>query len=181
MGSDAEAIGEIVPELRSKFPNLGVPPTFDPGSARFRLFDSITTYLKNASNDRTIVLMLEDLHWADASSLALLEHIVGDMAESNLLIVGTYRDNEVSLDHSLSRILGNVLRHDGFQSLDIGGLTLGDVGELVTLSVGSDMPRDIVEQVHRMIEGNALFVGELLKLLDAEGPGEAQAWQLAIP
>ncbi len=86
--------------------------------------------------------MLEDLHWADASSLALLEHIVGDMAESNLLIVGTYRDNEVSLDHSLSRILGNVLRHDGFQSLDIGGLTLGDVGELVTLSGGSDMPRD---------------------------------------
>jgi predicted ATPase len=115
MGSDAEAIGEIVPELRSKFPNLGVPPTFDPGSARFRLFDSITTYLKNASNDRTIVLMLEDLHWADASSLALLEHIVGDMAESNLLIVGTYRDNEVSLDHPLSRTLRNVVRHDGFQ------------------------------------------------------------------
>jgi|ETN07SMinimDraft_1059922.scaffolds.fasta_scaffold07256_9 predicted ATPase len=115
MGSDAEAIGEIVPELRSKFPNLGVPPTFDPGSARFRLFDSITTYLKNASNDRTIVLMLEDLHWADASSLALLEHIVGDMAESNLLIVGTYRDNEVSLDHPLYRTLRNVVRHDGFQ------------------------------------------------------------------
>ncbi len=142
MGSDAEAFGEIVPELRSKLPNLGVPPTFDPDSARFRLFDSITTYLKNASNDRPIVLMLEDLHWADASSLALLEHIIGDMAESNLLIVGTYRDNEVSLDHSLSRILGNVLRHDGFQSLDIGSLTLGDVGELVTLSGGSDMPRD---------------------------------------
>ena len=115
MGSDAEAIGEIVPELRSKFPNLGVPPTFDPASARFRLFDSITTYLKNALNDRTIVLMLEDLHWADASSLALLEHIVGDMAESNLLIVGTYRDNEVSLDHPLSRTLRNVVRHDGFQ------------------------------------------------------------------
>ena len=125
--------------------------------------------------------MLEDLHWADASSLALLEHIVGDMAEWNLLIVGTYRDNEVSLDHPLSRTLGNVVRHDGFQSLDIGSLTLGDVGELVTLSVGSDMPRDIVEQVHRMIEGNALFVGELLKLLDANGPGQTQAWQFATP
>ena len=68
MGSDAEAIGEIVPELRSKLPGLGEPPTFDPDSARFRLFDSITTYLKNASTNGPMVLIVEDLHWADASS-----------------------------------------------------------------------------------------------------------------
>ena len=71
MGSGAEAIGEIVPELRSKLPDLKTPPTLDPDSARFRLFDSITTYLKNACADRSLVLILEDLHWADASSLAL--------------------------------------------------------------------------------------------------------------
>lgn len=116
MGSGAEAIGEIVPELRSKLPNLGSPPTFDPGSARFRLFDSITTYLKNASNDRPMVLILEDLHWADASLLALLEHIAGTIAASSLLIVGTYRDIEVSLDHPLSRTLDSLVRQRASES-----------------------------------------------------------------
>ena len=62
MGAAAEAIGEIVPELRSKLPELGAPPKFDPDSARFRLFDSISTYLKNASANRPLLLILEDLH-----------------------------------------------------------------------------------------------------------------------
>ena len=102
MDAGAEAIGEIVPELRSKLPDLAPPPTFDPGSARFRLFDSITTYLKSASTHRPMVLILEDLHWADASSLAPLEHVAGNIATSNLMIVGTYRDIEVSPYHPLS-------------------------------------------------------------------------------
>ena len=68
MRSGAEAIGEIVPELHTKLPDLDSPPTFGPDSARFRLFDSITTYLKNASTNGPMVLIVEDLHWADASS-----------------------------------------------------------------------------------------------------------------
>ncbi|MCH8310003.1 MAG: AAA family ATPase [Chloroflexi bacterium] len=181
MGSGAGAIGEIVPELRSKLPDLGSPPTFDPDSARFRLFDSITTYLKNASTSRPMVFIIEDLHWADASSLALLEHIAGNIAAPSLLIVGTYRDNEVSLDHPLSRTLTSLIRQEGFQSLRLGGLSQGEVGELVALSVGDDAPPDLAEKVHLRTEGNALFVGELLKLLAASGLDEAQEWQFAIP
>ena len=181
MGSGAEAIGEIVPELRSKLPDLGSPPTFDPSSARFRLFDSITMYLKNASAKRPLVLILEDLHWADTSSLTLLEHVAGNVVASRLLIVGTYRDIEVSPDHPLSRTLGSLVRHEGFQSLQLGGLSLSEVGELVTLSVGSEASREVAEQVHLRTEGNALFVSELLKLLETNGLDEAQGWQFAIP
>jgi len=123
MGSGAEAIGEIVPELISKLTDLGSPPTCAPNSARFRLFDSITTYLKNASVDRPMVLILEDLHWADASSLALLEHAAADVSASNLIIIGTYRDIEVSTEHPLSRTLGSFVQHDGFQRLQLGGLS----------------------------------------------------------
>ena len=123
MGSGAEAIGEIVPELIYKLTDLGSPPTCVPNSARFRLFDSITTYLKNASVDRPMVLILEDLHWADASSLALLEHAAADVSASNLIIIGTYRDIEVSTEHPLSRTLGSFVQHDGFQRLQLGGLS----------------------------------------------------------
>ena len=177
MGPGAEAIGEIVPELRSKLPDLGPPPTFEPDSARFRLFDSIATYLKNASIDRPMVLILEDLSWADASSLALLEHVAGTITTSSLLIVGTYRDIEVSRDHPLSRTLGSLVRNDVFQSLQLDGLSQGEVGELVTLSIGTDAPREVAERLHRITEGNALFVNEILKL----GLNKAQGWQFAIP
>ncbi len=181
MDSGAEAIGEIVPELRSKFPDLGTPPTFDPDSARFRLFDSITTYLRNASAGKPMVLVLEDLHWADVSSLALLEHIAGAIAASSIMIVGTYRDNEVSTSHPLSRSVSDLVRHEGFRCLELSGLSRGEVGELVALSVGDDAPQGLAAQVHLRTEGNALFVGELLKLLEADGLDEAQGWQFAIP
>ena len=123
MGSGAEAIGEIVPELISKLTDLGSPPRFASSSARFRLFDSITTYLKNVSVDKPMVLILEDLHCAAASSLALLEHAAADVSASNLMIIGTYRDIEVSTEHPLSRTLGSFVQHDGFQRLQLGGLS----------------------------------------------------------
>ncbi|MDP6714532.1 MAG: AAA family ATPase [SAR202 cluster bacterium] len=181
MGSGAEVIGEIVPELRSKLPGLGTPPMFDPSSARFRLFDSITAYLKNASATRPLALILEDLHWADASSLALLEHFASDMRPSSLLIVGTYRDIETPDDHPLTRTIGGLVRQEGFQILQLGGLSQDDVSEMVATSVGGDAPSSVVEKVHLRTEGNALFVVELLKLLEASGLDETDEWQFAIP
>ena len=115
MGSGAEAIDEIVPELISKLTDLGSPPRFASSSARFRLFDSITTYLKNASVDKPMALILEDLHCADASSLALLEHAAADVSASNLMIIGTYGDIEVSTEHPLSRTQGSLVRHEDFR------------------------------------------------------------------
>ena len=123
MGSGTEAVGEIVPELISKLTDLGYPPTCAPSSARFRLFDSITTYLKNASVDKPMVRFLEDLHCADTSSPALLEHAAADVNGSNLMIIGTYGAIKVSTEHPLSRTLGSLVRHEGFQRLQLGGVS----------------------------------------------------------
>ena len=123
MGSGTEAVGEIVPELISKLTDLGYPPTCAPSSARFRLFDSITTYLKNASVDKPMVRFLEDLHCADTSSPALLEHAAADVNGSNLMIIGTYGAIKVSTEHPLSRTLGSLVRHEDFQRLQLGGLS----------------------------------------------------------
>lgn len=123
MRSGTEAVGEIVPELISKLTDLGSPPTFAPSSARFRLFDSIATYLKNAIVDKPMVLFLEDLHCAATSSLALLEHAAADVNASNLMIIGTYGAIEVSTEHPLSRTLGSLVRHEGFQRLQLGGVS----------------------------------------------------------
>ncbi len=103
MGPGAAAIAEIVVEIRAKLPDLETPPDLEPESARFRLFDSISTFLKNGSHSQPLMLVLDDLHWADKSSLLLLEFLALEIAGSSLLVIGTFRDVELSRQHPLSR------------------------------------------------------------------------------
>ena len=69
MGPGAADIAEIVPELRHKLTDLETPPVLEPEQARYRLFSSITNFLKNAAQSQPLMLVLEDLHWADQPSL----------------------------------------------------------------------------------------------------------------
>ena len=71
MGPGAADIAEIVLEIKGKLPDLETPPALEPEQARFRLFDSITTFLKNAAQSKPLMLVLDALHWADRSSLIL--------------------------------------------------------------------------------------------------------------
>jgi len=72
MGPGAADIAAIVPEIAAKLPGLEDPPQLDPDQARFRLFESISTFLKNSAASNPLALVLDDLHWADRSSLNLL-------------------------------------------------------------------------------------------------------------
>jgi eukaryotic-like serine/threonine-protein kinase len=82
MGLGAADIAEIIPEIRHKLSDLEPSPDLEPEQARFHLFDSITTFLKNASQTQPLMLVLDDLHWADRSSLLLLEFIAHDITDS---------------------------------------------------------------------------------------------------
>jgi eukaryotic-like serine/threonine-protein kinase len=97
MGAGAADIAEVIPELRGKLPDLNPPPALEPEQARFRLFDSLTAFLKNASQTQPLMLVLDDLHWADRPSLLLLQFLARQLSESRrLLLVGCYRDVELS-------------------------------------------------------------------------------------
>ena len=75
--------------MRERLPDLGPPPALDsPEAARFRLFDSITTFLKAAGRKRPMVLVLDDLHWADTPSLMLLQFVTRELTGARLLVVG---------------------------------------------------------------------------------------------
>ena len=82
MGPGAADIAEILSEVREKLPNLESPPALEPEQARFRLFTSITTFLKNAAQSQPLMLVLDDLHWADRSSLLLLEFLAREIQAS---------------------------------------------------------------------------------------------------
>ena len=181
LGPCAAHIAEVVPEIRSKLPDLETPTVVEPDQARFRLFDSVTSFLRNASRTQSLMLVLDDLHWADRSSLLLLEFIAGDLDKSSTLLIGTYRDMEVSRQHPLSQTLGSLVRERRFQRLQLAGLNREEVARFVEVTSGGSPLPGFVEAVHARTEGNPLFVGEVVRQLEGEVFNDPTAWSARIP
>ncbi|MFB3092895.1 MAG: AAA family ATPase, partial [Dehalococcoidia bacterium] len=189
MGAGAADIAEVVSDVREQLPGLNAPPQLEPEQARFRLFDSITAFLKNAGRHKPLVLVLDDLHWADHPSLLLLEFVARELANARVMVIGTYRDMEVSRQHPLSRTLGELTRERLFQRVLLRGLDEEDVGRFVELASGVSPPSGLIAAVHRQTEGNPLFVTEVVRLLVQEGHLSAHgepieprdSWSVRIP
>ncbi|MFQ6026139.1 MAG: AAA family ATPase [Dehalococcoidia bacterium] len=181
MGSGAADIAEIVSEIRNKLPDLEPPPALEPEQARFRLFDSITTFLKNAAQFLPLMLVLDDLHWADRSSLLLLEFIAQEIGGIPLFMIGTYRDVEVSRGHPLSVSLGNLVRQQGFSRMHLGGLSQQEVRELLETTSGASLSPDMVDTIHGRTEGYPLFVSEITQMLIREGLQEGEGHLPSTP
>ncbi|MCH8223696.1 MAG: protein kinase, partial [Chloroflexi bacterium] len=190
MGSTASVIAEIVPDVKERLPDLHPPSQIDdPDSARFRLFDSITTFLKTASSSQPIVLMLEDLHWSDKPSLQLLEFVARELSNSRLMIVGNYRDMELNRRHPLSITLGELTRDHLFDRVLLRGLQKHDVERFIEVAAGIDPPNALVDAVYTQTEGNPLFVTETVRLLIQEGDitsgarteSGTSSWEIRIP
>ncbi len=177
MGPGVADIAEIVPELKARFPELDSPPPLEPEQARFRLFDAVTTFLLTASQRQPIVVILEDLHWADRSSLLLLEFVAREIESSHLLIIGSYRDIEVSRRHPLSDTLGRLVRAPAFHRVALFGLSLSQVAQLLRHTSGVTASSSVVEAVYERTEGNPLFVTQIVQLMAHAGG----AWSGDIP
>ena len=136
MGRGAADIAALLPEVHEKLPGLQPLPVLDPEQSRFRLFDSLSTFLKNASASSPLLIIMEDLHWSDRSSLMLLEFISKEISTSRVLLLGTYRDIEVDRRHPLSQTLGALIRDPNFRRVPLRGLSQQDVGRFVELSAG---------------------------------------------
>ena len=170
MGPGAADIAQIIPDVRELLPDLVPPPsTEDPEQARFRLFDSITSFLKRASQEQPLLLVLENLHWADPTSLRLLEFVAPELAEARVMALGTYRDVDVSRDHPLFRTLGELARQRLYQRILLRGLSREEVEQYIETVGGVALPQELVSTVYEHTEGNPLFLREVVRLLAEEG------------
>jgi len=185
MGSGAPDIAQVVSEVRERLPDLPPPPALDAEQARFRLFDSITTFLKNAAGRQPLVLVLDDLHSADTPSLLLLQFLARAMEVARLLVVGTYRDLELGREHPLFQALGDLAREPVTRRIALHGLSEQDVGRYIEMTAGMTPPGPLVAVVHAETEGNPFFLGEVVQLLVAEGGlegADARAdWKPSVP
>jgi len=188
MGADAAEIAEVVPDVRQRLPDLGeTRAPVDPQQARFRLFDSLTAFLKSVARTQPLVLVLDDLHWADEGSLRLLEFVARELAGARLLLIGTYRDVDLSRRHPLSQTLAELTRERLFERVLLRGLSREDVDRFIEATCGTSPPAELVSVVHLQTEGNPLFVTEVVRLLVQEGEltperlDGGESWSIRIP
>jgi class 3 adenylate cyclase len=185
MGPGAADIAQVVSEVGERLPGLPAPPTLEPDQARFRLFDSITTFLKNASKGAPLMVVLDDMHWADKPSLLLLQFLAKELRGSRLLVLGTYRDVELRRQHPLAQTLGELNRENLSQRVLLRGLTENDVKRFVEVTAGTTPTEALVKAVYRETEGNPFFVNEIVRLLVSDGRLEkaesVTEWSVTIP
>jgi DNA-binding CsgD family transcriptional regulator/tetratricopeptide (TPR) repeat protein len=162
-------LAQMLPELRERLPDLSEPAPASPGTARFRLFDALSGFLRRTSEDRPLLLVLEDLHAADAPSLLLLQFVVGEASGSRMLVLATFRDVEVTRDHPLAASLSELARAQGTTRISLAGLSRPDAGRLIETITGRTPPVELVAAIHRETEGNPLFIGEVVRALASEG------------
>ena len=127
----------------------------------------MASFLRNAARRQPLVLVLDDLHWADTPSLLLLRFVARETRAAALLIVGTSRDAELPVDHPAARTLGQVAREG--QQLELRGLSEPDLARFIELLQGARPAAQLVEAVHRRTDGNPFFAGEVVRLLIERG------------
>jgi DNA-binding SARP family transcriptional activator len=168
LGPSAAELMQLLPELRDIVPGLEAVDHADVEEGRFRLFDAAATFVTRAAANRPLVIVLDDLHDADQSTLALLQFMATATLDAPVLIVGTYRDTDAALARPLSDALSELARTTDCLQLVLTGLSGDDTAHFVELSAGvAPMPM-LATAIHDASSGNPLFVTELVRLLRAE-------------
>ncbi|MEA2475125.1 MAG: hypothetical protein QOE06_3040, partial [Thermoleophilaceae bacterium] len=178
-------LSRLAPELARRVAGAPAPRESDSDTERYLLFGAAVGLLEQASADEPVVLILDDLHWADKPTLLLLKHLVASTAEMSLLVLGTFRDSELSRDHPLTDVLADLRRQEGVTRISLGGLVVDDVVALMEAAAGHEMDEagtELAREVAHETDGNPFFVAEVLRHLVDTGAiaqGENGRWRLS--
>jgi tetratricopeptide (TPR) repeat protein len=183
MGEAASAIVTLDADIRKRLPEMAAGPVLEPEQARFRLFDGVTSTLKNASAARALVIFIDDLQWADPASLRLLQFFAREIRHAKLLVIAAQRPGQYQSPDPLAQTAGVLASQDGNRRVLLHGLDEDEVGRFIEMTIGSAPSERLVSSVQRRTEGNPFFVKEVVRLLVADGrlrPGD-QADSRSIP
>ena len=177
-------LARLLPTLGDRVPGLPQPRQSDPETERYLLYGAAAGLLEEAGESDPLVLILDDLHWADAPTLSLLRHVVTTGASMRVLVVGTYRDSDLSHGHPLAALLADLHREQGVERIKLTGLETGDVLALMEAVAGHELDengRALAQEIARETAGNPFFAGELLRHLAESGATvqeDSGRWQL---
>lgn len=170
LGPGASDIVQVLPELCERLPQVvAAAADGDPEQRRFRLFDAFAGFLRRVAGERPLVVVVDDLHWADKPSMLLLQFLVRELAEARVLLLSTTRVGEVGPRHPLHAVLLALKRLPQHRSLTVGGLKADEVHRLLEAMAGGHLPTAFAHGLAQVTEGNPFFVTESFRHLVEQG------------
>jgi predicted ATPase len=178
LGERASILARIAPSLRDQVANLAEPVALEKDEERFRVFDAMSQFLIAAANNTPLVVVLDDLHWADRGTVAMLSHVAHFVPDHRILLVGAYRDAEVNRKHPLTGALGGIRRLRDFENISLSGLGVDELGDMLSMVGDQDAPAPLLTALNQATDGNPLFIREVLLHLVEEGKllHDGQGW-----
>ena len=190
LGEGAGELARLLPGLATQVGEQPGPGAADADGERHRLHKAVTGLLVGISSERPLLLVLEDVHWADRATLQLMRHLVRSGAEARMLLVATFRDADADVPAELAEALVDVYRTEGVVRIRLGALSEAELREFVRLAEGVEPTSELATAVQELTGGNAFLVTELWReLVDTGavriGPNGATltrpASQLGVP
>jgi len=172
LGNSGAVIGRMVPAVADAFPDLGEPSEVPESAAVARLHDAVTQVLARLGDQSPVVLVADDLHWADEASVAMLRAIARRARSMPLLVIGTYRETDLDRRHPLATALPELRREAEPTRLVLDGLAPAEVTELLSRLAGHELSDDLGEFVSALgaeTDGNPFFIRETLLHLTETG------------
>jgi predicted ATPase len=168
MGENAAELAQIAPRLRRVFPDIPQPLELPPSQKRRYLFQSVSEAIGRAAQTRSYLYILDDLHWADESTLTLLVHLANRVAQLPVVIIGNYRDGYSDNNPALARTLEELIRL-GVRPLKVGGLSKNAVAQMLDGLSERQAPETLVSLIFEESQGNPFFVEEMYRHLVEDG------------
>ena len=164
----AREVAQIVPEVKETIPVMQAPAALDPANARFRLYEAVCELLAGMAQERPVVVVLDDLHWADVPTLQLTEYAAQRLHSAGVVLIAAFRDVDPAVGGRLADTLGALARHDHVERLSLGGLSPSEVAEFIAQTAGVQPSAELAAAVYDRTDGNPFFVAELARLLASE-------------
>ena len=169
LGDDAAEVARLMPQLRRMFPDIppGSETTLE--QSRHVLFNAIAKVLARAAANRTVLVILEDLHWADEGTLSLLTHVARSVRNLPVMFIGTFRDYELRSNGPLAQTIDECTRLHLLERVNLHGLSAASVADMIRTWSGQEPPPSLVDAIYSRTEGNPFFVEESYKHLKEQG------------
>lgn len=169
MSDDAPEIARMVPELRRRFPDIPDALEIPPEQQRRYFFNAVAAFIARGAKRFPLLMVMDDIHWADESTLLLIEHIAQLVPGQRVLGIGTYRDVELEVSRPLAASLERMVRAGVVDRIQLSRFGVSDVSAMIEALAGQTPPTAVVDAVFSETEGNPFFVGEVYRHLVEEG------------
>lgn len=182
LGKNAAEVAKLMPELRQHYPDIPEPAAIPPEQERRYLLHGVSEFIEHAARIQPMLLVYENLHWADESTLALLRSLAQRLHEMPVFVIGTYRHTDLGPQRPLARVLRDFVRERLAEEILLERFTQDGVRDLLERRAGSPPPPELVALVYSETEGNPFFVEEVFRHLNQAGKlfDEEGRWQSGI-